>query len=65
MIDKHPQEGVYMEWDGEPIGGDICPAPMLTDREPSRVSCVLGPDGEPLVASIPRRVIGFQRKQRA
>ena len=57
--------------DKKPVGGDIsndswrwdvesnCPAPTLTEQTPHRVSQVLGPDGNFVLLTEPRRVVGF------
>jgi len=58
MIDKRPVDGdVTSDWwlDTESNSS----APMLTEQTPHRVSQVLGPDGNPVLITEPRRVIGF------
>lgn len=41
------------------LGPEIAVEPLLFDREPSRLSQVLGPDGEPVKIDLPRRRAGF------
>ena len=61
MIDKQPSFGNWT-WDVEmPYEDRNANAGPVTlhDTPPVRQSCVLGPDGNPVLIDIPRRKIGF------
>lgn len=63
MIDKKPGD-----WSDELMDGIDERAKVhvtLYDREPSRKSAVLGPDGKPVTVDLPRRRIGFDLRSNA
>jgi len=57
MINKTPT-GWTIDLE-EMLGPEIGGEPLVHDREPSRQSSVLGPDGNPVSVPIPRQKMGF------
>ena len=62
MIDKRPVDGDLTDWFMPTGTGDNAAAPMLMDQPPHRTTQVLGPDGQPVLVTQPRRIIGFDLK---
>ena len=59
MIDRKPTPGDWTDSVMEPYCGSSGISPMLNEPIPARVSEVLGPDGNPVLISVPRHRLGF------
>ena len=65
MIDRHQTPGEMTEWVMEPYEDYGHHTITVSEVGPDRASAVLGPDGEPYRAAVPRHRLGFDLSRKS